>query len=128
MEGIKQNQHENDEVNEIKYKYQVEKQTNEELKERIMRLQNNMITSSVGHREQPSNKVKTTIFYSHCNSIYVLFYFRKGISEDELGVAEWTIHFLQIVYLRLLKKMLICLDLVYHQTLAIKIKVYLLFF
>uniref|UniRef100_A0A2S2QFF0 Centromere-associated protein E n=1 Tax=Sipha flava TaxID=143950 RepID=A0A2S2QFF0_9HEMI len=56
LEGIKQNQYENDEVNEIKYKYQIEKRTNEELKERIMRLQNNMITSSVGHKEQPSNK------------------------------------------------------------------------
>lgn len=62
LEGIKQNQYENDEVNEIKYKYQVEKQTNEELKERIMRLQKNMITSSVGHKEQPSNKVKTFTF------------------------------------------------------------------
>ncbi|KAF0754076.1 kinesin-related protein 4 isoform X1 [Aphis craccivora] len=54
LEGIKQNQFENDEVNEIKYKYQEEKRTNEELKERIMRLQNNMITSA--HIDQPSNK------------------------------------------------------------------------
>ncbi|XP_025205598.1 kinesin-related protein 4-like isoform X2 [Melanaphis sacchari] len=51
LEGIKQNQFEN---NEIKYKYQEEKRTNEELKERIMRLQNNMITSV--HIDQPSNK------------------------------------------------------------------------
>lgn len=56
LEGIKQNQFENEEVNEIKYKYQEEKRTNEELKERIMRLQNNMITSA--HIDQPSNKVK----------------------------------------------------------------------
>lgn len=56
LEGIKQNQYENDEVNEIKYKYQIEKRTNEELKERIMRLQKNMITS-VGNKDQPSNKV-----------------------------------------------------------------------
>lgn len=55
---MKQNQSENDEVNEIKYKYQEEKRTNEELKERIMRLQKNMITSSVGHKDQTSNKVK----------------------------------------------------------------------
>lgn len=55
---MKQNQYENDEVNEIKYKYQVEKQTNEELKERIMRLQKNMITSVV-HKDQPLNKVRT---------------------------------------------------------------------
>ncbi|KAL4141540.1 hypothetical protein QTP88_004165 [Uroleucon formosanum] len=55
LEGIKQNQFENDEVKEIKYKYQEEKRTNEELKERIMRLQNNMITSAV-HTDQPSNK------------------------------------------------------------------------
>lgn len=54
---MKQNQYENDEVNEIKYKYQEEKRTNEELKERIMRLQKNMITSSVGHKDQTSNKV-----------------------------------------------------------------------
>lgn len=57
MEGIKQIQYENDEVNEIKYKYQVEKQTNEELKERIMRLQKNMITS-VEHKDQSLNKVR----------------------------------------------------------------------
>jgi len=57
LEGIKQIQYENDEVNEIKYKYQIEKQTNEELKERIMRLQKNMITS-VGHKDQPLNKVR----------------------------------------------------------------------
>ncbi|XP_060879047.1 kinesin-related protein 4-like isoform X2 [Metopolophium dirhodum] len=55
LEGIKQNQFENDEVNEIKYKYQEEKRTNEELKERIMRLQNNMITSAA-HTDQPPNK------------------------------------------------------------------------
>lgn len=53
---MKQNQYENDEVNEIKYKYQIEKRTNEELKERIMRLQRNMITS-VGNKDKPSNKV-----------------------------------------------------------------------
>lgn len=58
MEGIKQNIYENDEVNEIKYKYQEEKRTNTELKERIMRLQNNMITSSIGHKDQSLNKVK----------------------------------------------------------------------
>lgn len=58
MEGIKQNQFGKDEVNEIKYKYQEEKRTNEELKERIMRLQKNMITSSEGHKDQASNKVK----------------------------------------------------------------------
>jgi len=58
LEGIKQIQCENNEVNEIKYKYQEEKRTNEELKARIKRLQNNMITSSVGQRDQPSNKVK----------------------------------------------------------------------
>jgi len=61
LEGIKQNQFENDEVNEIKYKYQEEKRTNEELKERIMRLQNNMITSA--HIDQPSNKVKIKSYY-----------------------------------------------------------------
>lgn len=55
---MKQNQNENEEVNEIKYKYQEEKRTNEELKKRIMRLQKNMITSSVGHKDQTSNKVK----------------------------------------------------------------------
>lgn len=55
LEGIKQSQFENDEVNEMKYKYQEEKRTNEELKERIMRLQSNMITS-VAHTDQPSNK------------------------------------------------------------------------
>jgi len=37
LEGIKQNQYENDEVIEIKSKYQEEKRTNEELKARIMR-------------------------------------------------------------------------------------------
>lgn len=58
LEGMKQNQYENDEVNEIKYKYQEEKRTNEELKERIMRLQSNMITSSTGHKDQSLNKVK----------------------------------------------------------------------
>lgn len=58
LEGMKQNQNENNEVNEIKYKYQEEKRTNEELKERIMRLQKNMITSSVEHKDQSSNKVK----------------------------------------------------------------------
>lgn len=61
MEGIKQSQFENDEVNEMKYKYQEEKRTNEELKERIMRLQSNMITS-VAHTDQPSNKVKIFFF------------------------------------------------------------------
>lgn len=55
LEGIKQNQSEN---NEIKYKYQEEKRTNEELKARIMRLQKNMITSSVEHKDPLSNKVK----------------------------------------------------------------------
>lgn len=69
MEGIKQNQYENDEVNEIKYKYQVEKRTNEELKERIMRLQNNMITS-VGNKSQPLNKVKYYLFKKKI--IYIL--------------------------------------------------------
>lgn len=62
LDGIKQNQYENDEVNEIKYKYQEEKRTNEELKERIMRLQNSMITASVGHKDQPQNKVNITFF------------------------------------------------------------------
>lgn len=61
LEGIKQNQFENDEVNEIKYKYQEEKRTNEELKERIMRLQNNMITSAA-HTDQPPNKVNIKSF------------------------------------------------------------------
>lgn len=50
--------YENDEVNEIKYKYQEENRKNAELKERIMRLQNNMITSSIGHKDQSLNKVK----------------------------------------------------------------------
>lgn len=54
---MKQNQFGYDEVNEIKYKYQKEKRTNEELMERIMRLQKNMITSSERQRDQPSNKV-----------------------------------------------------------------------
>lgn len=58
LEGIKQNQYENNEVNEIKYKYQEEKRTNEELKDRIMRLQNSMITSSVSQKNQTLNKVK----------------------------------------------------------------------
>lgn len=62
LEGIKQNQFENDEVNEIKYKYQEEKRTNEELKERIMRLKKNMITSVV-HKDQPSDKVKIHFFF-----------------------------------------------------------------
>lgn len=57
MEGTKQSQNENNKVNEIKYKYQIEKQTNEELKERIMRLQKKMITS-VGHKDQFLNKVR----------------------------------------------------------------------
>ncbi|XP_050443321.1 kinesin-related protein 4-like [Adelges cooleyi] len=56
LEGIKQNQYENDEVNEIKYKYQEEKRTNEELKERIMRLQKNMITSSAENKDQSQTK------------------------------------------------------------------------
>jgi len=57
LEGTKQSQNENNKVNEIKYKYQIEKQTNEELKERIMRLQKKMITS-VGHKDQFLNKVR----------------------------------------------------------------------
>lgn len=57
LEGMKRTQYKNNEVNEIKYKYQEEKRTNEELKARIMRLQNNMITSSIGHKDQLSNKV-----------------------------------------------------------------------
>lgn len=57
---MKQNhQYENDEVNEMKYKFQEEKRTNEELKERIMRLQSNIITPSVGHKDHTLNKVKT---------------------------------------------------------------------
>ncbi|VVC36089.1 Hypothetical protein CINCED_3A007241 [Cinara cedri] len=48
--------YETDEVNEIKYKYQEEKRTNEELKERIMRLQKNMITSSISQKNQSLNK------------------------------------------------------------------------
>lgn len=65
LEGMKQNQYGNDEVNEIKYKYQEEKRTNEELKERIMRLQKNMITSSIEHKDQSSNKVKN-VFLQLC--------------------------------------------------------------
>lgn len=71
LEGIKQNQYENDEVNEIKYKYQEEKRTNEELKERIMRLQKSMITSSAGgHKDQTSNKVKLFCFLEVINYFY----------------------------------------------------------
>jgi len=57
MEDKKQNQLESDEVNEFKYKYAEEKQKNEELNKYLLRLQNNMITSAVGHNDQPSNKV-----------------------------------------------------------------------
>uniref|UniRef100_A0A2S2P142 Uncharacterized protein n=1 Tax=Schizaphis graminum TaxID=13262 RepID=A0A2S2P142_SCHGA len=56
MEDKKQNQLESDEVNEFKYKYAEEKQKNEELNKYLLRLQNNMITSAVGHKDQPSNK------------------------------------------------------------------------
>ncbi|XP_026813980.1 uncharacterized protein PFB0145c-like [Rhopalosiphum maidis] len=56
MEDKKQNQLESDEVNEFKYKYAEEKQKNEELNKYLLRLQNNMIISAVGHKDQPSNK------------------------------------------------------------------------
>jgi len=81
LEGIKQNKFENDEVNEIKYKYQEEKRTNEELKERIMRLQNNMITS-VAHTDQPSNKVIIR-YFNLLNSKYLLYIILERVSAKK---------------------------------------------
>ncbi|XP_025194388.1 sporulation-specific protein 15-like, partial [Melanaphis sacchari] len=56
MEGKKQDQLENDEVNEFKYKYAEEKQNNKELDKCLLNLQNNMTTIAVGHKDQPSIK------------------------------------------------------------------------
>lgn len=64
----------NNEVNEIKYKYQEEKRSNEELKARIMRLQKNMITSSVGHTDQLSNKVIYLFLLFLFHLILIIYY------------------------------------------------------
>jgi len=57
MESKKHNKLENDEVNELKSKFAEETQKKEELNEYIMPLQKDMMTSAVGHKDQPSNKV-----------------------------------------------------------------------
>jgi len=57
MESKKQNKLEKDEVNELKSKHAEETQKNEELNEYIMPLQNDIMISAVGHKDQPSNKV-----------------------------------------------------------------------
>lgn len=56
MENKQQNQLENDELNELQNKHAEENQKYEELNN-IIPLQNSIMTSAVGRKDQPSNKV-----------------------------------------------------------------------
>jgi len=64
MESKQQNKLENDEVNELKSKNAEETQKNEELNEYIMPLQIDIMTSAVGRKDQPSNKVISKKMFS----------------------------------------------------------------
>jgi len=66
-----------------------------------------MISSTVGiNKDQPSNKVNYVNTFFYVYSPY-MFYFRKVINKDEFGVGNLIIHFLLIIFLKLLKKVII---------------------